>query len=250
MAPSTSPELLAYREARARHLEALSTYDDDRLDLMCEARAVCVRLSGRRDLSKVPAHVEGQHVSLSVLMDMSSKWRAAVPDDRSEELDAAWGEIKAGLAALRETLHDLEIEAYRIARKVRDVLTDDTDDTKWRIVKYRSSDGSSEARGSATYNADDLIALGYDAAVVHRYRGANRRTFEVWARCTEEGARIAQWQRPDVMALGLWHQLHVPLVDVSDDAEVDVSLIEARLARCLALRQRDAERFAGTSRVP
>jgi hypothetical protein len=194
MQSTPSHELLAYREARARHLEAANTYDDDRLDLMCEARAVCVRLSGRRDLPKVPAHVEGQHVSTSVLMDMSSKWRAAVPEEHAAELDAAWATIGAAHTALAETLYALSVEAERTARTVRDVLADETDETKWRLVKQRSSDGSSEARGTATYDADDLISLGYDAAVVHRYRGVNRRTFEVWARCTEEGARIAKWQ--------------------------------------------------------
>lgn len=189
-------------------------------------------------------------VSTSVLSDRSAVWLSAVPPVNQPDAQAVWSTIKTRLTALADALYSARSAAEHAARLVRDVLADETDETKWRCVKQRRSDGSCDARSSATYDADDLLVLGYSAAVVHRYHGGNRRTFEVWARCTEEGSNVAPRQRPDTVSKCLWHQLHVPLVDVEGDDEPDIALIEVRLTRCLVLRQRDAERFAGAARVP
>jgi hypothetical protein len=236
-----SPELLVYRAAREQHAEVYASFDDDRLDILCGARERAIMLSGKHSSAfpRVPAKVEGQHVSTSLLVELSAKWRSQVPASKRKELDEAWMPMGASLGTLVKSLHDHVLSMHRAAGHVQDVLADDTADTIWRMVDhYRAAE---TARSGATYQVDELLVLGYSAAVVHRYRCERRdpHSFETWALCTEEGSRVARWQAPiGYKADGAWHQLLVPLIDIKDDDEPDQQVLRLTAEQCIERRRR------------
>jgi hypothetical protein len=237
-----SDELKAYRVARENHLAALESYDDDRLDLLSEAREIAIRVSGKpaSAMPRVPIRAAGESMSLSLLMDIDDQICKAVPESRREEYRQAVAPCRLAMSALATALYDLTRDCSTAAALIQDVLVGDSSDTCWRIVEQRTGEN---ARASTVYQVDELLALGYSAIVVHRYRGDRRgdsaHTFETWVWCTEEGSRVARWQRLiGHYATGMWHQLLVPHVDIKDDAEPEPLVLRLKVDQCIERRAR------------